>query len=47
MVEGEFVAKFVLFLFQLDTLIFSLFLHVQFFSTCFGPAGPSSGESNV
>ena len=23
------------------------FLHLQFFSTCFGPAGPSSGESNV
>ena len=22
------------------------FLHLQFFSTCFGPAGPSSGESN-
>ena len=35
------------FFFQLDTLIFSFFLHLQFFSTCFGPAGPSSGESNV
>ena len=23
------------------------FLHLQFFSTCFGPAGPSSGGSNV
>jgi len=32
-----------LFLFQLDTLSFSL---LQFFSTYFGPAGPSPGESN-
>ena len=37
-----------LFLFQLDTLLFLFFfLRLQFFSTCFGPAGPSSGESNV
>jgi len=36
----------VLFLFQLDTLIFSYFTFT-IFSTCFGPAGPSSGESTV
>ena len=28
-------------------LFIFFFLHLQFFSTCFGPAGPSSGESNV
>jgi len=28
----------------LYTYIF-LFLYLQFFSTCFGPTGPSSGES--
>ena len=39
-----------LLLFQLDTLLFSFYLYnfllAIFFSTCFGPAGPSSGESN-
>ena len=37
-----------LFLFQLDTLLFfSFYIHnFTVFSTCFGPAGPSSGESN-
>ena len=39
-----------LFLFQLDTLFFfSLYIYnflLTIFSTCFGPAGPSSGESN-
>ena len=37
-----------LFLFQLDTLLFFPFYIHNFpiFSTCFGPAGPSSGESN-
>jgi len=34
-----------LFLFQLDTLLFFLFTFT-IFSTCFGPAGPSSGKSN-
>ena len=37
-----------LFLFQLDTLLFFPFYIHNFtiFSTCFGAAGPSSGESN-
>ena len=34
-----------LFLFQLDALLFFLFTFT-IFSTCFRPAGPSSGESN-
>jgi len=38
-----------LFLFQFDTLLFSLYIYnflPTIFSTCFGPAGLSSGESN-
>ena len=38
-----------LFIFQLDTLLFSLYIYnflLTIFSTCFGRAGLSSGESN-
>ena len=37
-----------LFLFQLIHFCFSFYIYnfLQLFSTCFGPAGPSSGESN-
>ena len=38
-----------LFIFQLDTLLFSLYIYnflLTIFFTCFGPDGPSSGESN-